>query len=76
MILHNKVCFQVLRSTFCFSRWSCVKFDKCPKMMSLDSASVGAEDYDFENEKNLGGWSWKEVSVPELCSPLFISAEG
>lgn len=44
-------------------RWprrSCVKSDKCPQEKSLESVSVGADDYKFEN---LGVWSEKEVSL-------------
>lgn len=32
-----------------FSRGSCVKPDKCPPVMSLESASVGAEHDKFED---------------------------
>ena len=38
-------------------RNSCVKSDNLPRVMSLESASVGDEDYVFENETNLGMWS-------------------
>ncbi len=45
-----------------------MKSDKLPKVMSLESTSVGS-DCESENEKNLGvAWSWKEVSLPDLCS--------
>lgn len=47
---------------FCVSRGSCVK--------SHESASVGDEDNKFENEKDLGVWSLKDVISPDLCSPL------
>ncbi len=40
---------------FSVSRGSSVKSDKCPQAMSLESASVGVEDYKFENEKKSGG---------------------
>ena len=39
-----------LYEAFCSSRGSCVKSDKLPQVMSLESASVGAEDYTFENK--------------------------
>lgn len=32
---------------FCGFTQSCVKCDKCPKALSLESASAGAEDYTF-----------------------------
>ncbi len=59
-ILH-KVFSQFLESTtahklyegFCGSRGSYTKSDEVPQVMSLESASVGSEDYKFENEKNL-----------------------
>ncbi len=35
---------------FCVCRGSYVKSDKCPQVMSLELASVGAEDYESENE--------------------------
>ena len=47
---------------------------KVPQVMSLESVSVGAEDYKFENETNVGVWSLKEVRLPDICSPLLISA--
>ncbi len=34
-----------------------MKSDELPQVMSLESASVEAEDYKFENEKNVGLWS-------------------
>ena len=34
-----------------------MKSDKLPQVMSIESASFGAEDYKFENQKNLGVWS-------------------
>ncbi len=33
-----------------------MKSDKLPRVMSLESELVGAEDYKFENEQNLGVW--------------------
>lgn len=39
-------------------------------MKPHESASVGDEDNKFENEKNLGVWSLKDVISPDLCSPL------
>lgn len=35
---------------------------KLPQVMSLVSASVRAEQYKVEREKNLGVWSWKGLS--------------
>ncbi len=50
------ICEKKLYKAFCGSRGSCVKSDNCPQL-SLDSASVGSEDYEFESEKkNLGIW--------------------
>ncbi len=49
------------------------KYDRCPQVMSLESASVRAEGHEFENENNLGVWSQKEVSSPDaplLCWKL------
>lgn len=43
-----------------------MKSDKCPQVMSLESASVGPEDYKFENEKYLLAMSRKEASSPLL----------
>ena len=40
-----------------------MKSDKLPQVMSLESESVGAEDYKFENETNLEVWSYKEVRL-------------
>lgn len=40
----------------------CTKSDKLTHMMSVESASHGAENYNLENENNLGVWSWKEAS--------------
>lgn len=37
-----------------------------------NAAVVGAADYKFENEINLGVWSKKEVKLTDLCSPLVI----
>ncbi len=34
-----------------------MKSDKCPQVMSLESASAEAEEYRFENKRNLGVWS-------------------
>lgn len=41
-----------------------------------ESASGGFEHYKFENEKNLEVWSQREVSLPDLCILLLISAWG
>ncbi len=46
-----------LFKAFWDSRGSCVKSDKSPQVMSLESVSVVVEDYKFENEKNPGLWS-------------------
>lgn len=59
---------------FSFSIGSCAKSDKCPQVISLESASV--EDYKFENETNLLVWSWKEVSLPDPLQLLLISVAG
>ncbi len=60
-----------------FILFLCVKSDKSPQVMSLESASVGSEDYKFGNEKNLGVWSQKEVSLPDLCgSSSLLDAGG
>ncbi len=40
-----------LNKAFCDSRGSCVKFNKLPHVMSLESALFGAEDYKFDNER-------------------------
>ncbi len=55
LILHIEVCLQVLgistawwkklKKAFCVSRGSFVESDKCPQVMSHESASVGSEDY-------------------------------
>ncbi len=50
MYVKKKLC-----KAFCGFWGSCAKFDELPQMMPLKAASVGAEDYKFENEKNLGG---------------------
>lgn len=50
-----------------------MKSDKLPLVMSLESASIRAEDYKSENEKSLGVWSKKEESLPDFCSVLTIS---
>ncbi len=42
---------------FCGSRGSCAKSDKWTQVMSLESSTVVAEDYKFENDNNLGVWS-------------------
>lgn len=39
-----------------------------------DVTSAGAEEYKFENEKNLGVWSLKEVSFPDLSIPLVATS--
>ncbi len=53
-----------LYKVFSISRESCVKSDKCPHMMSLESVWVGAEEV----------WKWKksvQTSVdPHLCCRL------
>ena len=51
---------------FCGPTGRCLKPDKLPKVMSLESASVRAGDYKFENG---------ETSLPDLCSPLLIVAQ-
>lgn len=39
---------------FCGFRGSCIKSDNCAQQMSLESAKVGAEEFEkFENKKNL-----------------------
>ena len=53
---------------FCVSKGRCVKSNKLPQVMSLESASVEAEDDKFENEKNL-----KALTSPDLRSLLLIS---
>lgn len=45
------------------------------KVVSLESQLVDAEDYNFENESNLGLCRQKEVSFPDLRSPLFSLLE-
>lgn len=47
------ICEKKYFGAFCGSRWRCMKSDKLPQVMSFESASVGAEDYKYENEKNL-----------------------
>lgn len=42
---------------FCGSRGSCLKSDKLPQTMPLESVSVEAEDHEVENEENLGVWN-------------------
>lgn len=64
-------CEKKFYKALCGSRGGCTKSDKLPQVMALESASVGAEE--FGNEKNLGV-SWKEVSLPDVCSPLLIFA--
>lgn len=44
-----------------------MKTDKCPQVMSVESVSVGAEDYKFQNETNLEVWSYKRS---EFTRPL------
>ncbi len=48
-----------------------MKSDKCPQVMSLESASVGSEDYD------LLVWSLQTSVAPHLClrleAPGYIS---
>ncbi len=41
-----------------------MKSDKLPQVMSLESASVGAEDYNFENEMGV------QLEGSELTRPL------
>ncbi len=41
-----------------------MKSDKCPQVMSLESALVEDEGYTFENEKNV------ELERSELTRPL------
>ena len=48
---------------FCGSRGSCVKSDKLPQAMSLESASVGLEDNRFEMKRSLKVWSWSEEGL-------------
>lgn len=38
------------------SRGGSMKIDKLPQVMSVESASVGSEDYKFGNETNLQVW--------------------
>ncbi len=64
--------YVTLNEVFCGSRGSCVKSDKLPQMMSLESVSVGSEDY--KNEKKSGGVEFEEVRLLDVCSPLHISA--
>ncbi len=40
----------------------------------MDQINLGAEDYKFDNEKNLGVWSQEGVRLPDLCSLLLNSA--
>lgn len=44
-------------------------------LLSDESAPVRAKN-ELENEKNLRVWSWKELSLSDLCSLLLISAAG
>lgn len=44
-------CVKKLYKAFCGSKGSSVKSDKLPPVMSLQSVSVGSEDYKFENNK-------------------------
>ena len=72
---------QVVRSTaayvkklykaFCGSRGSCVKSDQLPQVMGLESASDETEDNKFENENNLGVWSWKGSEVTSSLLLIF-----
>ena len=63
-----------LYEALCGSKSSCVKSGELPQVMSLESASIGPEDYKFE--KLWGCGVRKEVRSPDLCSPPFISAPG
>ncbi len=65
-LIFIQVCLQVLGITTVYvkkcskkpfvSPEGAVSSDKLPLVMSLESASVGAEDYKLEKEKNLGVW--------------------
>ncbi len=69
----------ICESIFCVKRGSRKKSDKLLQVVSLESVSIGSEDYKFENEKkNLGvrrGES--EVSLLDLCrSSSQVEASG
>ena len=48
---------------FCVSKGSSVKSDKLPQIMSLELASVGAEDYKFGTEEKSGGVELERCEV-------------
>ena len=57
LIFHIKVCLQVLRSTTANVRKTFVAPGGATQVMSLETTCIAAEDYTFENEKNLRVWS-------------------
>ncbi len=62
-----------LYNVFCGSGGSCVKSDKSPQVMSLESALVGAEDYKFENEniwRSGVRMKWAHQTSVARCSSL------
>lgn len=76
----HTVCGKKLYQVFCGSRGSWAKSEKLPRVMSLESALVGAEDLKFENVKNLPMRSWRSEltrplqATPHLC--LTLEAQG
>ena len=62
----------MLCKAFSVSTWSCANADKCPLVMSSESASVGSKDYKFkfkENGKNMWVWTLDDVSLSDLGRP-------
>ena len=58
---------------------TCKKSDKLPQMMSLESVSVGAENYKFEDKKKLQVLGRKfKVRLPDLfgSSLSLLETEG
>lgn len=45
---------------------------KVPQVMSLLCMSAGVQK--FKNEKKENGWSWKEMSLPDLCGMFSTEA--
>ncbi len=72
------VCGKKLPKAFCGSRRSCVKSDKLPQVMSLESASVGLRSTSLKMKKIWGSavrkiWAY-HISV--ACSSSLVATRG
>lgn len=52
------------------------EIERLPRELPLENVSVGVDDYESENERNLRVRSYTDKGMADLCRLFLISARG